>query len=118
MNEMTAPDAPVATQTALDAKGGGSVGPIYNTPLIDSLPIGSGLLRQQMPSRSDLLESSERVAAGYEVLLSHYQRTLVMLEEFARRVRYADENTRLGAVTRQITLAVKWLDAETKKVGD
>ena len=26
MNETTAPDAPVQTQTALDAKGGGSVG--------------------------------------------------------------------------------------------
>lgn len=112
MNETTATDAPVATETALEPKDGGSVGPIYGVPLIDSLPLGSGCMRQQMPSRSDLLESSERVAAGYEVLLSHYQRTLarlVLMEEFARRVRDPMGNW---------WTAVEWLNAETKKAGD
>jgi len=49
-------------------------GPVYGVLLIDTLPIGSGML-QQMPSRYDLemcRKRSERVVAGYEVLLSHY----------------------------------------------
>lgn len=53
------------------------IGPIYGVPLIQSLPVGiNGGLVQQLPSRADLSdvrELSERVAAGYEVLLSHYR---------------------------------------------
>jgi hypothetical protein len=52
-------------------------GPIYNVPLIDSLPIGG--MFQQMPSRDDLMECSKRhmrVAASYEVLLNHYQQEI------------------------------------------
>lgn len=55
------------------------VGPIYNVPLIDSLPIGTGMMKQAMPSRQDLLQVqqlSERTVAGYEVLLSHYSETI------------------------------------------
>ena len=52
-------------------------GPIYGTPLIDTLPLGEGGMLQQMPSRADLRMCrgrNERVAAGYEVLLAHYHR--------------------------------------------
>jgi len=52
-------------------------GPIYGVPLIDTLPLGlNGGMLQQMPSRADLSDVRqvcERVAAGYEVLLSHYR---------------------------------------------
>ena len=51
------------------------VGPMYGVPLIDSLPLGT--MRQACPSRRDLEKAAKyntRVAAAYEVLLSHYQR--------------------------------------------
>jgi hypothetical protein len=51
------------------------IGPIYNVKLLDTLPLGSGELQQQMPSRNDLIrvqEISERTVAGYEVLLWHW----------------------------------------------
>jgi len=51
-------------------------GPVYGVPLIGSLPLDDGM-RQAMPSRADLDEvrwTNERVVAGYEVLLGHYQR--------------------------------------------
>jgi hypothetical protein len=51
-------------------------GPVYNVPLVpESLPIGDGTMRQQMASRLDLEQVANRnmrVAAAYEVLLSHY----------------------------------------------
>ena len=50
-------------------------GPVYDVPLIESLPLGGGGMMQAMPDREDLLECSRRhmrVAAGYEVLLHHY----------------------------------------------
>ena len=51
-------------------------GPIYGTPLIDTLPLSdNGALRQRMPMRNDLLLCRGdhcRVAEGYEVLLAHY----------------------------------------------
>jgi len=53
-------------------------GPIYGVPLIDKLPYGDAGWVQLMPSRSDLKwcqdSMSSRVAAGYEVLLAHYQK--------------------------------------------
>ena len=52
-------------------------GPIWNVPLIDSLPITDSGMTQAMPSRADLRMCrgrNERVAAGYEVLLAHYHR--------------------------------------------
>lgn len=58
-------------------------GPIYNVDLIESLPLDGGGMRQAMPSRSDLTEASKRfmrVAAGYEVLLSNYQREVKKIE--------------------------------------
>lgn len=53
----------------------GEVGPVYGAPLIDALPLGDCGMMQAMPTRQDLQrtrEVSERTAAGYEVLLSHY----------------------------------------------
>ena len=58
------------------------VGPVYGVvPLIDSLPLGTGIMRQAMPSRGDLERvykshamGARRVVASYEILLSHYQR--------------------------------------------
>lgn len=62
-------------------------GPIYNVQLIDTLPLGTGGMLQQMPDRKDLekvLHISQRTVAGYEVLLSHYlalfTRTLITVE--------------------------------------
>jgi hypothetical protein len=52
----------------------GEFGPIYEVPLINSLPCGG--MAQAMPNRADLNQARkrcERVAAGYEVLLAHYQ---------------------------------------------
>ena len=51
-------------------------GPIYGVELIDTLPIGTGSMLQQMPDREDLQATrkfSDRTAAGYEVLLSHWR---------------------------------------------
>lgn len=52
-------------------------GPIYGVPLIEFLTL-SETLRQAMPSRADLEDSrllgSDRLAAGYEVLLAHCHR--------------------------------------------
>jgi hypothetical protein len=50
-------------------------GPVYRVPLRASLPIGG--MTQALPTRQDLemtRKVSERTAAGYEVLLSHYNR--------------------------------------------
>jgi hypothetical protein len=50
-------------------------GPVYGVPLRGSLPIGG--MTQALPTRQDLemtRKVSERTAAGYEVLLSHYNR--------------------------------------------
>lgn len=58
-------------------------GPYYNVELIDSLPLGKGPMRQQLPSRQDLLRvrnHSERMVAGYEVLLNHYLTLVRMLK--------------------------------------
>jgi len=69
------------------------VGPIYNVPLIDSLPLGTGMMQQAMPSRQDLLrvqQLSQRVVAGYEVLLSHYQ---------ASQKRFAALEAKLQSIT-------------------
>lgn len=56
------------------------LGPIYNVPLLDSLPLnyGSDDMLQQLPSRADLMgvipyRQGQRVVAGYEVLLNHWR---------------------------------------------
>ena len=63
-------------------------GPVYNVPLIDSLPLGSGGMTQAMPSRSDLIQVSKismRTAAGYEVLLQkHHEQTALLAKRDAR----------------------------------
>lgn len=54
-------------------------GPIYGVELIDVLPVGSGSMRQAMPSRMDLnrvLKVNERTVAGYEVLLASWRELL------------------------------------------
>ena len=61
-------------------------GPIYGTPLIRTLPLGTGGMLQACPSRADLeqvAEVNERTAAAYVVLLGHYQR----LQEENKRLR-------------------------------
>lgn len=55
------------------------MGPIYGVELLDTLPLWGGPMLQQLPSRNDLELSrrlGDRLAAGYEVLLSHYRRAL------------------------------------------
>jgi hypothetical protein len=53
-------------------------GPIYNVPLIASLPLGSGSVRQACPSRAGLqradMNGFTRVVAGYEVVLFHHRK--------------------------------------------
>ena len=67
-------------------------GPIYNVPLIDSLPFAADKpdgMRQAMPNRRDLEQVNKisgRTAAGYEVLLAHYlnaQATIAKLPRYA-----------------------------------
>lgn len=53
-------------------------GPVYEVPLLDTLPIG-GML-QALPSRDDLSgildgRSGTRIVCGYEVLMMHYRKT-------------------------------------------
>lgn len=60
-------------------------GPVYGVELIDTLPLGSGGMLQQMPDRDDLknarrVDGGERVAAGYEVLLAHYRSAMEKLK--------------------------------------
>lgn len=66
------------------------IGPIYNVPLIQTLAVGiNGGMLQQMPSRADLSDArraSERVAAGYEVLLSHYRQQRVEIAELKSKL--------------------------------
>ncbi len=62
----------------------GETGPVYDVPLIDSLPLTPSWMRQAMPSRQDLEQVrkvNERTAAGYEVLLAHYRRLLDEVED-------------------------------------
>lgn len=59
-------------------------GPIYNVPLIDTLPLGYGGMWQQLPSRQDLEDvrtMSQRTVAGYEVLMKHYHEAKAKLDE-------------------------------------
>ena len=60
-------------------------GTVYGVELLSSLPLdGSGLMHQALPSRNDLEQVrkvSERTAAGYEVVLEHYQRAVVAANE-------------------------------------
>lgn len=65
----------------------GEVGPVYDVELIRTLPLGTGLMSQAMPSREDLMNVGKtavrgcgRVVAGYEVLLSHYHRLVSELD--------------------------------------
>ena len=59
-------------------------GPIYGTPLINTLPLGTGGMLQACPSRADLEQVAtvnERTAAAYEVLLWHWQRLQAELKQ-------------------------------------
>lgn len=64
------------------------VGPVYGVRLIDSLPIGTGSMRQAMPDARDLALANDRVgtrvAAGFEVLLDHYRRVCDLNDELRR----------------------------------
>jgi hypothetical protein len=60
-------------------------GPIYGVELIDDLPLGTGMMRQAMPSRDDLervMERNQRTVAGYEVLLAHYKELLSLARAY------------------------------------
>jgi len=68
-------------------------GPMFGVDLIDVLPLGAHGLKQEMPSRQDLIAVAEsnvlgadRVAAAYEVLLQHFQQTLIRTQVQAARV--------------------------------
>lgn len=59
-------------------------GPIYGVELIETLPLGGGVMLQQMPTRGDLQwvrTHGDRVAAGYEVLLSHWRQAIKERDE-------------------------------------
>jgi hypothetical protein len=59
-------------------------GPIYGVELIETLPLGGGVMLQQMPTRSDLQwvrTHGDRVAAAYEVLLSHWRQAIKERDE-------------------------------------
>ncbi len=97
-------------------------GPIYGVELIDALPLG-GMMKQAMPSRADLdavREISERTVAGYEVLLSHWRRTVLALA--AAEV---DRDEALQQIARSTRLreAIKWaasnlMFGDNKKFGE
>lgn len=64
------------TETTTPDEAVVNCGPIYNVPLLDTLPIG-GML-QALPSKADLVRTQKapcghRVVAGYETVLVHYQ---------------------------------------------
>ena len=68
----------------------GEVGPVYGVELIDTLPLGTGCMRQQMPSHDDLKyvrSWSERTVAGYEVLLAHYYDKVSEIERLKELIR-------------------------------
>ena len=85
-------------------------GPVYDVELIDVLPCNRGSeggMKQAMPSRLDLQMAlkrcpSQRVVAGYEVLLNHWRDAEAEIEwlrivAVAKAKRYA---TRKGEVER------------------
>ena len=83
-------------------------GPIYGVPLLDSLPIGSGGMRQALPSRRDLeytAKYSQRTAAGYEVVLGTY------IEVLADRDRWKDVAGKLVEACRQTVYALNPRDS-------
>jgi len=70
------------------------IGPIYNVPLIKTLPLGTSGMLQACPSRADLKQVAvvnERTAAAYEVLLGHYQRLQEEIERLERENRELQE---------------------------
>ena len=67
----------------------GERGPIYGTELIESLPLGTGGFCQAMPSMADLKltrKYCERVSAGYEVLLRHFQEVVEERDTLKQRL--------------------------------
>lgn len=95
------------TQQHVDAIAADS-GPLYGVRLIRSLSIGTGGMSQAMPGRDDLekvRDISERTAAGYEILLSHYRQQ-------------HDEVERLTALIRNV-IAGKWSVTDLQEaIGD
>jgi hypothetical protein len=56
-------------------------GPVYGVLLLDTLPLNGGMF-QKMPDRDDLndvRQLSERTAAGFEVLTSHYRNAMAKI---------------------------------------
>lgn len=76
------------------------LGPTYNVPLLESLPLGFGGMIQKLPSRQDLEDvrtMSQRTAAGYEVLLKHYHKNQNTLEKVFG---FANKMSRSGSADR------------------
>jgi len=76
------------------------IGPIYNVPLIDTLPLGTRGMLQACPTRADLKQVAvvnERTAAAYEVLLGHYQRLQEEIERLEQAIREAIELSNTGS---------------------
>ena len=72
------------------------IGPIYNVPLIKTLPLGTGEILQACPTRADLEQVAEvntRTAAAYEVLLGHYQRLQEEIERLEQENRELREDS-------------------------
>lgn len=64
-------------------------GPIYGVKLIDTLPLGTGGMLQELPNRDDLeyvRKHSLRTVAGYEVLLRHYKNAIQRVDELESEV--------------------------------
>ena len=80
------------------------VGPIYGVPLIDSLPIGGGIM-QAMPTTNDLkrvMKVCVRAVAGYEVLLGHYREALNEIERLKARIAEMVEESNDAAIERDL----------------
>ena len=98
-------------------------GPVYDVQLIESLPLGGGGMMQEMPDREDLMACGKqfrRVAAGYEILLYHYQLQtdrLKLLKEFALSVELSAAHAKsLRAVSTYVSMSIESLENELRKL--
>ena len=98
-------------------------GPIYDVQLIESLPLGGGGMMQAMPNREDLMACGKqfrRVAAGYEILLYHYQLQtdrLKLLRDFTLSVEWNVANAKsLRAVSTYVSMSIESLENELRKL--
>lgn len=83
-------------------------GPIYGVELLETLPLGTGVMLQAMPSRDDLkqvMRINQRTVAGFEVLTDHYRHQ-------------CEEVVRLTGLIRNV-IAGKWCLTDLQEaIGD